>query len=210
MSTKRCSCGTGTTEAASALTDISSLEAVLTTNSPDRDGVSRLRVDRDAFEVTSEGTYADGHTEASTMTVIDGIRYETIEGRTTRTPVSPGEGLEPFGPSSQAVIAAAMTGATVTEAGSQSIGSVESTRYDIDPSEQSTAALNALTPNELVWFELEYPDQVESVSIWIGDDIIRQIELTQNGVTTRVSYTNFNGDITVAAPSGPFVDNFGS
>jgi hypothetical protein len=104
------------------------------------------------------------------------------------------------------VIAAAMSGATVTESGSQTVGSVEATRYDIELSDRSIAALQALTPNELAWFELEYPDQVDSVSIWIGDDLVRQIEIVQNGATARATYSNFNGDIDITAPSGPFVD----
>ncbi|HTO00943.1 MAG TPA: hypothetical protein VL068_09740, partial [Microthrixaceae bacterium] len=59
------------------------------------------------------------------------------------------------------------------------------------------------------WFELEYPDQVDAISIWIADGLIRQIETTQGQATIRTIFTNFNGDISVNAPAGPFVESNG-
>ncbi len=187
-------------EAARALAEITSLEAKLTATSPHQQSTSHLRVNGDNFEIKDSTTYADGHSEASTTTVVDGVRYEEIEGEITRSPTRTGDRLTPFGSASEAVISAAMTGASVIDAGSERVGSADSTRFDVKLSEASVAALSALSPSELAWFELEYPDQVDSISIWIGDGVIRQVTIGQGDSVTKLTYSSFNSDITISAP----------
>lgn len=194
------------TSAAEAMDEITSLEGELTTSVPGvSDGTTRIRVAGDDLEITGETRYADGHTEASTFTVVDGTGYETIDGQTTTTPVGPGDGLAPFGPSSAAVISAALEGSDVTERGADSLNEVATTRYDIQLTDTSIAALSALTPNELAWFELEYPDAVKTMSVWIADDLVHQIEIAQRDQITRTTFYNFGAEITITAPPGPYL-----
>lgn len=192
--------------AADAMDAITSLEGELTSSVP---GVSeaktRIRVDDDDLEITGETRYADGRIEASTFTVVDGTGYETIDGRTTTTPVRPDDGLAPFGPSSAAVISAALEGSEVTERGEEVLDGVTTTRYDIQLTETSVAALSALTPNELAWFELEYPDAVKTLSVWVADNLVHQIEIAQRDQFTRTKFFNFGGDFTITAPPGPYL-----
>lgn len=193
-------------DAAAAMTSITSLEGELTRTTPESTGTTRLRVDGDAFSATSQGTYADGHVEESTTTVIDGFLYETIDNTTTRTPRQAEDGLAPFGPSSDAVLTAATNGSVVTEVGTEQVGDVEAVRYDIVLGSDAVAALAALTPNQLAWFELEYPEQVDSMSVWIADGLVRQIETEQRDQTIRTRFFNLNGDVRIEAPPGPYVE----
>lgn len=192
--------------AANAMDEITSLEGELTSTVPGvSEGTTRVRVSGDDLQFTNESRYADGHTEASTFTVVDWIGYETIGGQTTTRPVSPDEVGAPFGPSSAAVIAAALQGSEVTERGEAAIDGVVTTRYDVQLTDTSIAALSALTPNELGWFELEYPNDVKTLSVWIADDLVHQIEISQRDQTTRTRFYNFGGEITITAPPGPYL-----
>lgn len=192
--------------AADTMEDITSLEGELTVTVPGvSEGTTRIRVNGADVQLTTEAGYADGHAEASTFTVVDGIGYETIDGQTTTRPVGPNDGLAPFGPSSAAVISAALEGSDVTERGDESVDGVTTTRYDIELTETSIAALSALTPNELAWFELEHPHDVTSLSVWIADGLIRQVEIAQRDQVSRTRFFNFGSDITITAPPGPYV-----
>lgn len=194
-------------EAAVAMTDITSLKGRLEVSSPERTGTSRIRVEGDDLEIRSASTYVDGHSEASTFTVVDGFAYETIEGRTTRRPFEADAGLAPFGSSSTAVITAATTtGSQVVEAGTERIGDVSATRFDIDLAPASIDALAALTPNQLAWFELEYPDRVESMSVWVADGLVRQIHIDHGDRTTLSRYFDLDRKNRIEAPAGPYVD----
>lgn len=194
-------------EAAVAMTDITSLKGRLEVSSPERAGTSRIRVDGDDVEIRSSSNYADGHSEASTFTVVDGFAYETIEGRTSRRAFEADAGLAPFGSSSTAVITAATTtGSQVVEAGTERIGDVSATRFDIDLAPTSIDALAALTPNQLAWFELENPDRVESMSVWVADGLVRQIRIDHGDRTTLSRYFDLNRTNRIEAPAGPFVE----
>jgi hypothetical protein len=192
------------TSAAESMDEITSLEGELTTSVPGvSEGTTRIRVAGHDLEITGETQYADGHTEASTFTVVDGVGYETIESQTTATPVAPGDGLAPFAASSAAVISAALAGSDVTDQGDDSINGVATTRYDIQLTDTSIAALSELTPNELAWFELEYPAAVTTMTVWIADNLVHQIEIAQRDQITRTRFFNFGGEITITAPPGP-------
>jgi hypothetical protein len=196
--------------AADALSEITSLEGEVTTSEPGvSEGISRIRVDGDDVEITGETRYADGHIEASTFTVVDGIGYETIEGRTTSRPLGPDERLAPFGRSSAAVISAALVGSEVSEQAADTVDGVSTTRYDIRLTDASIAALSRLTPNELAWFELEYPERVRSLRVWVADDLVHQIGIVHRERVTRTRFFNFGGDVTITAPPGPYLPSNG-
>jgi len=191
--------------AADSMETIASLEGELTVSVPGlSEGATRIRVNGDDLAITGETRFADGHTEATAFIVVDGTGYMTIDGRTTTTPVGPGDGLAPFGPSSAAVIAAALEGSEVTERGDEVLGGITTTRYDIQLTDASVAALAALSPGELAWFELEYPDAVKTLSVWVADDLVHQVEIAQRDQTSRTRLFNFGEEQTITAPPGPY------
>lgn len=191
--------------AADAMGAVTSLEGELTSSTPGAsDGTTRIRVDEADLEIVGEIRDADGHIEGSTSTVVDGTGYETIEGRTTSALFGPDGGLAPFGASSEAVVAAALEGSDVSDGGEEVLDGVTTTRYDLELTDASIAALSALTPSELARFELEHPEDVEALSVWVADDCVHQVEIAHRDRLTRTRFFNFNGDITITAPPGPY------
>lgn len=200
-------------DAAAELREVTSLEGELTSTSSGNTSTARIAVDGDRFSIEGETLYADGHTEGSTMVVVDDFVYETIDGEVSRRPADPDELPAPFAASSAAVIDALLTGSDVTEQEAEQLDGVTATRYDIVLTDSSVEALAALEPAQLGWFELEYPDLVRELSVWIDDGLIRQVEVTSavntssnqgELKTTRARFTNLDDDVTVTPPPGPY------
>jgi hypothetical protein len=192
--------------AAQALGDVTSYEGQRTHEQP---GVSvetdTLRVDGDDFEFVSETRFVDGRVERFAVTVVDGIHYVSEDDEPVASPLRPGDGLDgSYADASAALVGAALDGSDVTEAGSQTISGVLTTRYDIALTARSIDALSSLTPEQLAWFDLDDPNQVDQLSVWIADDHIHRIEIAHSdGATTRTAFSNLNDDITITPPPGP-------
>jgi hypothetical protein len=91
----------------------------------------------------------------------------------------------PFPEASEAVVEAALRGAEVTDEGTEEVRGVETTHYRIDLGAAGVAALGALDANQVAMFELEYPEHVTSLDVWVADDLVRRISHTfeENGAT---------------------------
>ena len=118
---------------------------------------------------------------------------------------SPGEGLNAdYGEASAALVTAALDGADVTESGRETIDGVLATRDDVALADRSIAALSALPEEHRGTFDLEDPENVDELTVWVADDHIRQIEIAHSdGATTRTTFSNLNGDVTITPPPGP-------
>ncbi len=190
-----------------AVDDIVSLRAEVTIIPTDGSGSTRSthRVDGEKRESTSTNTYADGHTESSTLIRIGGTEYETIEGVTTRRSIPP-EDPTPFSMSSAKVIKTLRGNSVTLDERLVELDDGPATRVELEPTPQLSAALSTLSAGELAWFELEYPAEVESVTLWVTDQVVRQIEVTSAGQVSRTRFFDLNGDITITAPPGPYVE----
>jgi hypothetical protein len=168
-----------------------------------------LRVDGDDFEFVSETSFADGRVDRFAVTVVDGINYVSEDDEAVASPLPPGDGLDgSYADASAALVDAALDGADVTEAGSEAVGGVVTTRYDIALTARSIDALSSLTPEQLAWFDLDDPSQVDQLSVWVADDHIRRIEIAHSdGATTRTAFSNLNDDITITPPPGSSVES---
>ena len=193
--------------AAERIGEVTSLEGTATQTQPGNKKTSRIRVTGDDFEVVGDTRYADGHREGSTFVAIDGTGYETVEGRTTATSLGAQDRLVPFGKASAAVVSAALTGSNIVERGDPTVADIATTRYEIHLTGKSVAALSALTPNQLAWFELENPSEVDRLTVWVAAGLVRQIEIKSGDRSTRTRFFNFNGDIRVTAPPGPYAES---
>ncbi len=187
--------------------EIVSLRAEVTTTPNDGSGTSRstVRVNGDDREWTSTRTYPDGHTESATQILIGGTEYETIEGVTTRRAV-PVEEPAPFSMSSAMVLKTLRGNSTVVDERSVDWDGDAATRLELAPAAQLAPALSTLSAGVLAWFELEYPAEVESVTVWVTGQVIRQIEVTTAQLVTRSTFSDFNADIEITPPPGPYVD----
>lgn len=189
-------------DAAAALGEMHSLEGERLITSPDTVGRSAIAVSGSDYQVRSEATYADGHVEASDRTVIGNQVFESSGDGTQVSTIEPSQRNAPFGEASAAVVRAATTGAAVTRSESAEVDGLPATRYEVAVGGTATEALAELPPSVLAWFDLENPEQVESMTLWVADGIIRQVELASLDATTRTQFFNFNGDIEITKPEG--------
>lgn len=189
-------------DAAAALGEVHSLEGERLITSPDVVGRSAIAVSGSDYQVRSEAIYADGHVEASDRTVIGDRVFESSGDGTEVSTIEQPQRNAPFGEASAAVVKAATTGAAVTRSGSAEVDGIASTRYEVAVGGKATDALAELPPSVLAWFDLENPERVESMTLWVADGIIHQVELASQVATTRTRFFNFNGDVEIAKPEG--------
>ncbi|HRW39698.1 MAG: hypothetical protein KDB04_01915 [Acidimicrobiales bacterium] len=171
---------------------------------------NRLEAEADGanYRIRSEATYADGHEESATTVVIGDTVWEDGE---ERTGVPPEERNAAFASSSAAVVEAILDGSTLEELGEEDVQGTTARHLRATLTPQSRAALAALSPSRVAMFELEYPEHVDAIDLWIADDLIRriQVELDQgvgeDGVEQQeratIEFYDFGADIEITPPS---------
>jgi hypothetical protein len=192
--------------AAEELGEIESLRATLTTN--EEDGTVRTStadIAGDRYAIVDQFFAHNGDLVESGYTVIDGIAYQSENGVLIGSgPAEPTDWLTPFADASAQVIAAAVTGAEITDLGETEIDGITVDRFLLTMTDESRAALAELTPHELAWFELEYPQDVVSIEVWVADDLIHVLTMTPvaglNIGVRELRYFDFNEPITIVAP----------
>lgn len=194
--------------AADATAEVTSLRATLTRTGNGQEHRSEIAVSGDDQRIESHGTYADGHVEGSTTVVIDDqITQVALDGSVeTSTIDDDSERLRPFAASSAAVVDTVLASGDVTDLGSASVDGIEARHYRLDLDNASRQALAGLDPTQLAWFQLDYPDEITTLDVWVADDLIRRIDITSEvsadgepaTVTTRVDYFDFNSDVTIS------------
>lgn len=172
----------------------------------DEGGTRTLDADVDgrSYHIRSRGEprHEDGSDEEWTITIGD---QQWSDEDPEPITVADDERNAPFPEASEAVIEAALRGAEVTDEGTEEVRGVEATHYRIDLGPSGTAALAALAPNLVAMFELEHPERVTSLDVWVADDLIRRISHTfaEDGATgsATLDYYDIGADITVEPPS---------
>lgn len=159
------------------------------------------------YRIEGTGTYADGHEERGTTVVIGNTVWE--DGAKRIAP--PEERNAAYAPSSEAVVKAIIDGSTLEDLGDEDVRGVSARHIRATLTPTSRAALSALSPSQVGMFELEYPDEVDTLDLWIADDLIRRIRVAVNEGTgpdgkpqvnaTNTEFYDFGADITITAPS---------
>ncbi len=136
------------------------------------------------------------------ITVIGDTIWSEQNGEIFEEQTGPNDRLTPFPEASEAVITAALEGAEVEALGIDEVRGKDAERYRIVQTDESHAALNRLTPFELAWFELESPDAVTQIDVWIADDLIQQITVVDPSYgTTTTTFYDFGADIEIQPPT---------
>lgn len=146
-----------------------------------------------------------GERSTSRTTVIGNRRWDTgTDGQTTVKTEPSAQRNAPYPSSSEVVVKAALKGATVTDLGKEEVRGTETTHYRIALGPSGIRALGELTPSQLARFELEYPQGVADLDVWVADDLIRRIHVRQkdefNGTETITEFYDFGADITIRPP----------
>ncbi len=171
----------------------------------DEGGTRTLDADVDGRDVSLRSQNGPGHVDGSgeEWSIIVGDQQWSDEDP---EPITLTDDLRnvPFPEASEAVLEAALEGASVTDEGDEDVRGVEATHYRIELGEPGVAALSALAPNQVAMFELEYPQGVTSLDVWVADDLIRKIRHTfeEDGATgsATIEFYDLGADITVEPP----------
>lgn len=160
-----------------------------------------------SFSDSAVVEYSDGNVRVlssqngGTETVVIGDRmYENRNGEISKSRIEPEQTLAPYAASAASVITASLASSDVEEEGSESMGGVEAVRYVITLDAASRRALGSLTPSELAWFELEYPDEVSQVDVWVADDLIRKVVVHAGNGTATTEFYDFGAPIQIEVP----------
>jgi hypothetical protein len=193
------------TAAATATGDVGSLRSEATYDSGD-EPPTHLSGEIDGTDYTStfRRTGPDGKESVTTVTVIGSTRWEEHDGKVTKSDSPPEENNAPFPQASEAVVKAALTGSDVTDLGTETVRGHDAQHYRIKLTSRSTAALQALDPSALSRFELEYPDGVVGLDVWVADDLIHRIAVRsdwESGEGSTIEFYDFGADITIRPPS---------
>ena len=190
--------------AADTTAEVTSFRVTLDTHDQYSDGTGTIEVDGDRMRVQVSGTYRDGPLEGSTTVYIGLDSYEERldGGRETARLDQP---MAPFGSASQAVLAAALSGHDVAVAGQETVRGVPATHYRIILDDASRTALADLGPEMLGWFGLVDPDQVRTIDVWVGGDLIRRLRvqsLIEGAESVRTAeYYDFGAAIDIQPPA---------
>lgn len=157
------------------------------------------RIDADGVEHTDVGGDEVTVYIGDTGWIVDG-------GEITEVPAPADERNAPYAVSSAAIIDAAATESTVTEVGEEDVRGAATTHYRIRLDDAAIRRLSALPTNQRSGFELEYPDNVRSLDVWISDGYLRRIRVIQDfegpdSPGTTVEFYDFGADITIEPPT---------
>lgn len=138
---------------------------------------------------------------------VGGKAYERgPDGRVRVGVEKPDETLAPFAEASEAVVLAALESDGVTEVGTGTVRGQAATHYRIVLDTAARSRLRALSPGVLGWFELEYPDQVSRIDVWVRDRLIHRIDVEQRygpedtPVRSTTEFFDFGAEVEIVPP----------
>lgn len=182
--------------------DTASLRATLTVRHSDGSSSSTLEeMSGTDMHIQTKQLSAGGSASTETYTVVGGKMWTTVGAKTTFQTVGPGDRLATFAGASEAVLTAALQSSEVSNLGSEEIGTSDAIHYRIVLDGKSRAVLAKLTPGELAWFELEYPDSAKQIDVWVAEKLIRRIRVRSEQSTSNTSFFDFGADISIVAPA---------
>ena len=194
-------------QAAETTGEVTTLRVEATYDGPGSTGRIRAEGNGADYRIASVRTYADGPDERETLVQIGDTVWDN-EGKHT---APPDQRNAAYAPSSEAVVKAILDGSTLEDLGDQDVRGVTARHIRATLTPASRAALAALSPSQVAMFELENPDTIDTLDLWIAHDLIRRIRVAtdqgtdeagepQTNVAT-IEFYDFGADITITPPS---------
>ncbi|GAB7040351.1 MULTISPECIES: hypothetical protein [Catenuloplanes] len=119
--------------------------------------------------------------------------------RTGKT--TPESDLAPFGESTGAVVRTALRGTEVQSVGREQVRGATTTHYRLTMNAASRDALGRLPAGQAAWFNLEHPEDITAIDVWVAGDLIHRIRVEGRTPSTTEFY-DFGAPITIATPPG--------
>jgi hypothetical protein len=160
-----------------------------------------LRVSGDDVSYASRAVLADGRVDMSGITYLDDTVYTTADGQTEVRPRQPVDNIDTRFHDLYTALTAALDGADVTEAMTETFHGVEMTRYYVALTERSFASLSAGGGIDID------PGNIEELRVCVADGHhVHELHLIyRDGRTIDVTLSDFDGAITIRPPDGASV-----
>jgi len=84
--------------------------------------------------------------------------------------------------------------------GRETVRGVPTTHYRITLDDAARAGLAGLEPGARGWFDLSDPEEVRTVDVWVGGDLIRRMQVQSDDSTSTTDYYDFGADIAIEPP----------
>jgi hypothetical protein len=127
-----------------------------------------------------------------TVTTIAGTIYEEFDGQIQTVQATVANSLAPFPKSARDVVRAVVTNNDVHQ--------VEDDHYRLTMTDSSRQALGGVAKGELAWFDLDSPEDVNSVDIWVSGDRLDRLTMTGSFGSSDMRYSDFGAPITITVP----------
>jgi hypothetical protein len=126
------------------------------------------------------------------VTTIGGTVYEEFGGKINTVKATAANSLAAYPKSARDVVRAVVTNNDVQQ--------VKDNHYRLTMTDSTRQALGAVATGELAWFDLDSPQDVTSVDIWISGDRLDRLTMTGSFGSSDMRYTDFGAPITITAP----------
>lgn len=151
-----------------------------------------------------DGSVVEGERDEA-LTIIGDREWVLEGGELVSRQFDPSEHNAPYAASSAAIIDAIVDERTVTDLGTDRVRGADADHYRIRLDRDAIRALDRLPVNQRSGFELESPGMVKELDVWIGDGLIRRIEVHQDpelegSAGTTIDFYDFGADITIEPP----------
>jgi hypothetical protein len=201
--------------AADELAEVTSLRADMHfDNVTFGEGDTAIAVSGHDYETVWEMSTDGGEVESDRFVIVDNVEYHTDStGQTTTQPVDTyiDDDGGSFAESSAAVLTAVLDGTDVDEVGRDEVQGAETTHYRVQIADAPASALAALPDQQQDWFGLIIGDggldRDVTVDIWVADGLVRRFDISSPDYGTQsVDFHDFNADITINPPPGPYTE----
>jgi hypothetical protein len=160
---------------------------------------STIEVDGATARIVDHRSAADGGT--LTVTLIGGRRYAQAGGNLSSMPATGDNSLAPYPDAARDVVTAVVGDSAVTRAGTDDVRGTKSTHYHLDMSGTAQHKLSRLPVTELAWFDLDSPQDVRSLDVWVAGGTLRRVTMTATFGTTDTVLYDLGAAITITAPT---------
>ncbi len=188
-------------QAAEAVASVDSLRAEVVRYDASGAFVDRALADVSGADVAVSLDFGDGEPVPSFAAIGDTI-FELLDGVVESRPRTSNDALAPFADVSGAVVEAALTEAAVDEVGTEDVRGAEAEHYRVELTDAGRTALAGLTPQELAWFELEYPNEVTAVDVWVAGGLVHRLRVDNlDGSAAVTEFWDLGAEVTIEPPT---------
>jgi hypothetical protein len=160
---------------------------------------SQVELDGTNVKITQNRSAEDGG--RLVITLINGRRYAQAGGHLSSVAATGDNTLAPYPGAARDVVKTVAGDSEVTKVGAGEVRGTKATHYHLDMPDAARQKLSRLPKTELAWFDLDSPQDVTSVDVWVTGKTLRRITVNAGFRTSDAVYYDFGAPITITTPT---------